>query len=370
MKRTVTIVAIVGLLGVGMWSCGGDDTSTGPSATTADYAAWGTIMTIEVGFGKPTMTSAGVQSSVSVSVRKNDGTEDVSNWPYQEATEVKLIGAREITLMEMAFGDMAVYMLPEEQTIAPGETYKLRMTVEGRTFTSKNAARVLDPLTITTSEGQVEPGASFTVQWNPVQHTAGYVVQVTSTTVDRTFLVGTATQKELPGDLFGENGTYHISVTAYEETMASYLDQWVSQTQDGTDIPSVYGFDDPKVLGMLFSMAGDEMSVQVGVGGEDGGNGDNGGPVGQLEITVSAGLTPTISWTGGKAVALTVQTTTGAVWILMATDPQVGFASPVTYGQVPPGAEEMIAAAPLVAGTTYQVIIGGVQGSGTTSFTP
>jgi len=114
MRRIGTIAVIVGLLGLVMWSCGDDGTSTGPEPsngappTTADYAVWGTMMTIGwEGIGKRVMTSAAPQTStVMVGVQKNDGTEDVSNWPDQKATEVKLIGPREITLTEMAFGGM------------------------------------------------------------------------------------------------------------------------------------------------------------------------------------------------------------------------------------------------------------------------
>ena len=271
--------------------------------------------------------------------------------------------------MEFAFGGPVTYMLPEEQTLTPGEAYKLRITVDGRTFTSKKAARVLDALQITTPDGQyIDPGTSFTVQWDAVDGAAGYAVDVTSLGEDKMFAVGMATQKVLSGELFGQDGSYTIGVSAYDETMAPYI------TQGENAVPSIYGFDDPKVLGALSSMSTEQISLWVGSGGENGGDGGgNGGDGGELGITVSGGLTPTISWTGGGAVGLTVATVgepPSLMWGIVSTDPATGFGSPVTYGQAPSGAVEMGAAEPLVAGTTYQVIIGSMQGDGTKTFTP
>ena len=164
---------------------------------------------------------------------------------------------------------------------------------------------------------------------------------------------------------------------AYDQTMSPYITLWGYQMQWGSEVPSVYDFDDPKVLGAFFSMALSNISVWVGSGEGDSGDGGDGGdigPGGQIEINVSEGLTPTFSWTGGNARMLTVMSSGEAganMWGIMTIAPS-DFASPVTYGEVPSGAIEVFPLKPLVAGTTYQVMIMGVQEGtiGAKEFTP
>ena len=376
MRRIGIFVLIAGLLGLGIWNCGDDSSSpTGPgeTVTATDYAVSGVMLTMDLGsLGKRAKTSVPSQMTmVSVGIQKNDGTADISNWPDQEATEVKLIGPREITLTASGF-DM--YMLPEGETLAPGEAYKLRITVEGRTFTSKKAVKVLDAPTITTADEQyIDPGASFTVQWNAVSGAAGYAVELTSytytgeTVVDTTFAVGTATQKVLPGALFGEEGEYEVSVIAYDETMAPYIALFM---QERFEFPSIYDFDDPKVQGLFCSMAIANLYVWVGEGE---GEGEGIVPIGQIDISVSGGTTPTFSWTGGNAQVLSVIPDEGDnhMWAII-TPSDSGFASPVKYGQLPSGAMQIFPPSPLMSGTPYTVVVLGVQAGavGEKEFTP
>lgn len=380
MKRMTMVAVIASLLALGIWHCGSDDTSTGPNPTTAEYAVWGMVVTFQgESMEKRAVTPVSAQDGamVWVTIQKDNGTEDGSTWPYQRATEVKLIGPREIPLMEGAFGNMISYTLPEQERVASGEEYKLRVTVGGKTFTSQRTAKVLDPLTVTLSREWLEPGASLTVQWNSVSGAAGYVVEVMSfdEALDTTFAVGNATQKVLSGELFQEEDEYDITVSAYDATMAPYANQpgmWQGGTLEGSGMPSVFGFDDSSILGTFFAIASDDVSIQVGSGG---GNGGGNGGGGAIDITVSAGLAPTISWTGQKAQILSVMMggdTGTAMWTLMATNPSSGFGSPVTYGQVPPGAVQLVTAKTLVAGTTYQVFITGVDMAtmGIQDFTP
>ena len=78
------------------------------------------------------------------------------------------------------------------------------------------------------------------------------------------------------GELFGQDGNYTIGVSAYDETMAPYI------TEGEDTVPSIYGFDDPKVLGALSSMSMEQISLWVVSGGENGGDGGgNGGDGGQ-----------------------------------------------------------------------------------------
>lgn len=388
MRRIGTMLVMAGLLSLGVWSCGGKKT-TGPETpgiSEADYAVFGMMMA-----GGEEMAGFGGNCIVTVTVLKGGGTEDVSNWPYLKASEVKLIGLKEIALTELTIGSlaarragpfsktitgaqgitpgnggMAIYTLPEGETVAPGEAYKLQLKVEGKTFTSKSAAPVLAPLTITTpDEQQIEAGTPFTVQWQAVQHADAYTVNLSfpDTMADTTFIMGTATQKILPGELLTEEGEYYIVVMAYAGTIAQYVDQFIKEQSF-----AVYDFDNPKVLGTFFSMTGDDISLSVGTceGPEQ--------PT-QMEITVSAGRTPTISWTGGNAQMLSVTLASdpsNIMWAISATNPSAGFASPVTYGQPPTGAFQVVGPKALVAGTTYQVSIVGInaQAFGTKTFTP
>jgi hypothetical protein len=63
-------------------------------------------------------------------------------------------------------------------------------------------------------------------------------------------------------------------------------------------------------------------------------------------VTVSSGTTPTISWSGvrGGSFVVTDYSTQNDTWYFFSKDPNLGFASPVTYGTLPAGAECGLAA--------------------------
>lgn len=326
------------------------------NVTDADFAAWGTITSILDDDGQ-------THTAVVANVQKNNGTADVSNWPGVLASEAKLIGTREITLTN-PFGTM--YVLPEGEVLAVGESYKLRLTVEQRTFTTKEAGLVLGVPRITTEDGQqIDVGTSFTVRWNAVSNATAYSVVVgpvgTSAERDTVFFPGTATQQVVPGEVFAIDDDYNIVVSAYDRAIGL-------ESERDEDFLVVYGFDDPKMLGGLFSVSSDHITVEVGEGG---GNGGNGQIPGELVITVSSGTTPAFSWTGGMAQNLMVMEheSENSVWGILST---AGFPSPVTYGQLPAGAMEMVPASPLVRGTTYEVVILGLgfTSVGSKTFTP
>ena len=76
--------------------------------------------------------------------------------------------------------------------------------------------------------------------------------------------------------------------------------------------------------------------------------------------SASAGTTPTFTWTPAVCnVSTVVVTTSGGTsaiqWSVGAATNVI--ASGVKYGVVPPGAEESAPATPLVAGTTYQLLL-------------
>lgn len=86
-------------------------------------------------------------------------------------------------------------------------------------------------------------------------------------------------------------------------------------------------------------------------------------------ITVSTGLTPSFSWTGGPAQSLDITDTDANtvtqddVWEISETHSQAGFAGPVTYGIMPSAAgcgfldEKCPNATPLIKGHVYLVVI-------------
>jgi hypothetical protein len=75
-----------------------------------------------------------------------------------------------------------------------------------------------------------------------------------------------------------------------------------------------------------------------------------------VTVSVSAGTTPTFSWTPACGViGLLVEEQAGDRWFLEATGG--GFGPPVTYGTVPTGATAPGPATALLAGTTYEVIL-------------
>ena len=93
---------------------------------------------------------------------------------------------------------------------------------------------------------------------------------------------------------------------------------------------------------------------------------------GQTVITVSSGITPSISWTGGNARRLTITQASGGgvFWSIEALN-STGFAGPVVHGVVPTLARENTADAALTQGTDYRVNITLVNGTeGTRVFRP
>jgi hypothetical protein len=83
------------------------------------------------------------------------------------------------------------------------------------------------------------------------------------------------------------------------------------------------------------------------------------GNSGNAVVTVGAGATPTISWSGSNAARLTVMPAAGGsvAWDVQALNAQSGFAAPVTYGVVPNAAGQINPAAALTSGTDYTVSV-------------
>ena len=351
------IVPLAWLLGLWAISCGGKG-STGPEepeVSQASYAVFGMLTSV----GEE-MAEFGGNYAVMVFARKGASTEDVSSWPSVRPSSAKLVGQEELTLTEMPVpGDIAVYI--PEGALSPGESYRLQVEVEGKTFTSRSAATVLPPLKITTPDGQqVEPRGSLTVRWEAVEGAEAYAVTLAFPDGgDTTFVVGKDTEIALSGELFGQEGEYRIDVTAFAGRIVQYIGQWLGQR-----LVPIFDFDDPKVLGTFFSTTGDDISVQVG-------EGEVPEQPGEMEVTVSDGLTPTISWTGGNARMLSVMgEESDIMWAIAAMGPS-GFAPPVTYGQVPAGAMQVSPPKTLVKGTRYQVIVQGLREAlGLGTFTP
>jgi hypothetical protein len=79
---------------------------------------------------------------------------------------------------------------------------------------------------------------------------------------------------------------------------------------------------------------------------------------GSVAVSVTAGTTPTFTWTPACAAsAMMVEARTSERWFVAAAGP-AGIASGVTYGTVPAGASELgKPAATLVAGQTYTVTV-------------
>lgn len=362
MKRSALAAVLFGLWGL---SCGGkgaagpEEVTTGPEeveVSQASYAVFGMIMYV----GEE-MAELGGNCAVVLSVHKGAGTEDVSSWPMVEPSKVKLLGQKELNLNRMPIpvpGNRMVYV-PEGEVL-PGESYRLQVEVEGRTFTSNGAATVLPQLHITTQDGQrIEPGSSFTVVWEEVKWAGAYAVTLSFPGGrDTTFVLGKATSFTIPGELMGEEGTYDVAVVAFEGKVAQYVEQWLRH-----NFVPIFDFDDPNVLGTFFSTSGDNLSIQVGTAEVP--------QPGGMEVTVSGGTTPIISWTGGNAKMLSVMDEEGDImWAIVSMAPS-GFAPPVTYGQAPPGTMQVSPPKPLVAGKTYQVVVQGLTGAfGTKTFTP
>ncbi len=95
--------------------------------------------------------------------------------------------------------------------------------------------------------------------------------------------------------------------------------------------------------------------------GGDGGSGSTGNSGGGVAnagcaITVTAGATPTYSWTIGNIFSLSVNKAGVPVWAITTTTNAI--ASPVTHGAAPAGARETISLEPVLAfGAQYTVFI-------------
>ncbi len=75
--------------------------------------------------------------------------------------------------------------------------------------------------------------------------------------------------------------------------------------------------------------------------------------IGQVAITVSEDVTPTITWSGGNALRFTITQADGGgvCWDIEALDSAVGFSAPVNFGLVPNTARERSDEVILTAGT-------------------
>ena len=123
-------------------------------------------------------------------------------------------------------------------------------------------------------------------------------------------------------------------------------------------------------FGLTLAFAG--TLVAVGCGGS-GPTGLATGGSGAAQITVTSGVTPNITWTGGAARRISVINAAGGgvFWDIEALNPQQGFTGPVTYGVVPNATRENSNDAPLTQGTDFRVNVTLVNGSeGTRVFRP
>jgi len=79
---------------------------------------------------------------------------------------------------------------------------------------------------------------------------------------------------------------------------------------------------------------------------------------GPVDVSVSAGTTPTISWTPRCRLGLVgVEAEDGDVWVIT-TPGRNGINAAVRYGIVPSGATSDAPAVPLIAGQPYNVFVG------------
>ncbi|MBW3533646.1 MAG: hypothetical protein KY453_00290 [Gemmatimonadetes bacterium] len=93
------------------------------------------------------------------------------------------------------------------------------------------------------------------------------------------------------------------------------------------------------------------------------GCGDPGGlALGNAEnavVTVGPGSSPLYTWTEGDARRLVVTDLVSGevIWDIQALDAGLGFFSPVDHGVVPQGAQELVAARLLRAGSRHLVVV-------------
>ena len=84
---------------------------------------------------------------------------------------------------------------------------------------------------------------------------------------------------------------------------------------------------------------------------------------GTVTVTVTASLSPTVSWTPNclidqLVIEESLPPSVGglhSVWVITARTPGRGAAAPVRYGRVPASMEELVAAEPLVMGRSYRI---------------
>lgn len=116
------------------------------------------------------------------------------------------------------------------------------------------------------------------------------------------------------------------------------------------------------VLSALASGCGDPGPTGLALGGSGG-----------VTVTVSPGVTPTISWSGQNAARLSVTQSNGGgvFWDIAALSAQDGFGDPITFGVVPNTAREVTSSTLLTQGGSYSVHLTLVDGtSGTRVFSP
>jgi hypothetical protein len=98
------------------------------------------------------------------------------------------------------------------------------------------------------------------------------------------------------------------------------------------------------------------IATATGCGSDATGPEAGGACTGNVTVSVSAGTTPTFTWTPAcRVIGLLVELEASDQWFLEGSGD--GIAPGVQYGIVPPGATASEPARPLVSGTTYEVIL-------------
>ena len=105
---------------------------------------------------------------------------------------------------------------------------------------------------------------------------------------------------------------------------------------------------------------------------------------GEVAVSVSSGVTPTISWSpacGAMGMQVLSAAQGGAaIWYIATSDGTNRMGSPVTYGRTPANATVLVAPQRLVVGQSYLAVIlraddpgagqTSISGTGSVSFTP
>jgi len=111
------------------------------------------------------------------------------------------------------------------------------------------------------------------------------------------------------------------------------------------------------------------IAFVLSCGDDDDGKKKSTGPSGGgINVTVSSGMTPQITWDGGNVFSVTVSDPeaaqsdpTGSMYFNVTTPNTDGISSPITYGSLPQGALQ-IANKALVAGKKYTCSVARVNG--------